>query len=192
MNRRILKTLTFILLLAALPLSAGASSLYCGNQLIKPGDLSYQVARECPEPFFIERWNYADPYGYHHLHGGYEAWLINFGPRKLIRRLVFFNGYLQRVQELEHGVPFEPGSRRCSAQDLENVGTSMGEVFANCGSPDFEYHSQPFLYHSPFVAGTPGFIVNETRWIYTFGRRAADRELIFRDGRLQRINKLRR
>lgn len=169
-----------------------ASTLYCGRHLVKPGDLTYQVSQICPEPFFIERWNYNNPYGYAHLHGGYEAWLINFGSRKLIRRLVFFNGYLQRVEELDHGVPFEPGSRSCSARDLENVGGSIGEVFANCGRPDFEYYSDPFLFHSPFLAGSPGFIVNETRWVYTYGRRASDRELIFRDGRLVRINKLRR
>lgn len=192
MDRQHLLFLALVALLAALPVDAGASSLYCGRHLIKPGDLTYQVAEVCPEPFFIERWSYSDPYGFAHLHGGYEAWLLNFGPRKLIRRLVFFNGYLQRVQELEHGVPYEPGTRSCSAQDLENVGTSIGEVFAHCGPPDFEFRSDPFLFHSPFIAGSPGFIVNETRWIYTFGRRASDRELIFRDGRLQRINKLRR
>ncbi len=191
MNRRYLILLGIVALLSACP-KAALASLYCGRHLVQIGDLSYQVAQICPEPFFIERWNYADPYRYTHLHGGYEAWLLNFGPRKLIRRLVFFNGYLQRVQELEHGVAFEPGTRRCSARDLENAGPSIGEVFARCGLPDFEYFSDPFLYHSPYLAGTPGFIVNETRWIYTFGRRARDRELIFRDGRLQRINKIRR
>ncbi len=191
MKRSGFSTLVMVLALCLFSLDALAS-LYCGRHLIKQGDLSYQVAQVCPEPFFIERWNYADPYGYVHLHGGYEAWLINFGSRKLIRRLVFRNGYLERVDELEHGVSFEPGSRRCSAQDLANAGNSIGEVFAKCGSPDFEYRSEPFLYHSPYLAGTPGFIVDETRWVYTFGRRASDRELIFRDGRLQRINKLRR
>lgn len=183
--------LLICLLLSAMSSDAFAS-MYCGRQLIKPGDLSYQVARYCPEPFFIERWDYGGAYGYAHLHGRYEAWLLNFGSRKLLRRLVFRDGYLERIEELGRGVSFEPGTRRCSASDLANVGSSIGEVFAYCGEPDFAYESQPFLYHSPYVAGNPGFIVDERRWIYTFGRRASDRELIFRDGRLQRINKLRR
>lgn len=190
-----------LLLLVLLCLSSAAdASLHCGNRLVNQGDPQYYVADVCPEPFWVERWElpldqyyYSGPYG-QRSYGGprYEAWYINFGPRKLIRRLVFRNGYLERQESLGRGVAFRPGSRRCSPRELRVAGESVGEIYAHCGEPDYIY-SEPVVYshhrrHGGFHRA--GHYVLRTRWVYDFGSRRFDRELIFEDGRLIRINEI--
>lgn len=168
-----------------------SDSFYCGRSLVKTGDLMHRVAQACPQPFWVERWAFPVRFGLPVYVGNYEAWSINFGSRRLLRRLVFHNGYLTRIQTLEHGVAFEPGSKRCRPLDIERAGNTASEIFARCGEPDYRYTELPVLqqpFHDPRL---PVFVANRERWVYSF-KRANDRELVFQDGHLQYINKLRR
>ena len=171
--------------------SHAADGFYCGRTLIKEGDLSHYVAQVCPKPFFVEHWAFPVGFGSPAFVGDYQAWSINSGSRRLLRRLVFQNGYLIRIQTLDRGVSFKPGSRRCRPADLEKAGNTISEIYAHCGEPDFIYDESPVLQRPISNIRLPVFVANRVRWVYTF-RRANDRELTFQDGRLQFINKLRR
>lgn len=177
-------------------------SLHCGNRIAKKGDPQYYVEEICPQPFWIERWvapielfHYSGPPGGHDRsrHGAnHEAWYVNFGARKLIRRLVFVNGYLERVESLGRGVGYRPGSRRCSSRELMVAGGSVGEIYAQCGEPDYIYDDDVAFvpYYRGGIALRGGHYVYRTRWIYRFGSRRFDLELVFEDGRLRHVNEL--
>lgn len=197
--------LTFGLLIAALWPSLASSdqgSLHCGNRLAQKGDPQYYVEDICPQPFWVERWvapielfHYSGPpQGHERSQRGanYEAWYLNFGSRRLIRRLVFLNGYLERVESLGRGVGFRPGSRSCNPRELAVAGESVGEIYAQCGEPDYIYDDQSVFvpHYRGGIALQGGHYVYRTRWIYRFGSRQFDRELIFEDGRLRQINEL--
>ena len=191
----------FLLLSCLLTSEAVLATLHCGNRLVDEGDPQYYVANHCPRPFWVERWTapesydyYSGPYGgYNHARPQYEAWYINFGARKLMRRLVFYNGYLVREQTLGRGVGFRPGSRSCSARELGHAGETAGEIFANCGEPDHIYDEPVQVYPNRRGAAygrRGGIVVYRTRWIYNYGSRRSDRELTFEDGRLLTIREL--
>lgn len=190
------KLLLLLLLLSSAPVMA---ALHCGNRLVDEGDPQYYVAEVCPRPYWVERWgvpydrgHYSGPYGAAYSSYQYEAWYINFGPRKLMRRLLFRNGYLVGEETLGRGVGFKPGSRRCSARELRQSGDSSGEIYANCGEPDYIYDEPVTVYPRRGRHGHrgPAHVVYRARWIYDFGSRRFDRELIFEDGRLLYINEL--
>lgn len=178
-------------LLIAIPASAD-STFYCGRKLVEVGDPIYRVDQRCPSPFYTEQWSSIQPgrgtVGFDaYPVDSFEAWYLNFGSRKLMRRLVFRNGYLYRVDELGHGVRFEPGSRKCRPADLENSGSSIGEVFANCGEPDFVL-DYPVILRRPYGRpNAPLEAIYRTRWVYDFGSRRLTRALVFEDGRLINI-----
>jgi len=178
-----------LLAIAMLLLAFNASaSLYCGAALIKVGDPQYRVAEACPRPFYEEQLPVFAGHGYAATVGalGFEqVWYFNFGSSKLMRRMVFSHGRLQRIDELGYGVGYVPGSRRCSARDLANAGTLSAEIYARCGAPDYVYdagsdYARSFRYgHLPAVTFT--------RWIYSWNGNSLDRELLFRNGRLMEL-----
>jgi hypothetical protein len=182
-----------LLLLGLFSLSAQAS-LYCGSALVKVGDPQHRVARACPQPFYQEPL-YSNP-AYHHAYGtaalfaAAEVWYLNFGSSKLMRRLVFSNGYLQRIDELGYGVGFAPGSRRCSARDLANAGSMTAEIFAHCGAPDYVYAGLPDQHYAQYYGHARAVVFS--RWIYVGHGDALDRELLFQQGQLIAIKVLSR
>lgn len=184
-----------LLVLFSLPAQA---SLYCGSDLVKVGDPQHRVVRACPQPFYQEPL-YHHPSGHHAYGHAYdhavvmpaaEVWYLNFGSGKLMRRLVFSNGYLQRIDELGYGVGYTPGSRRCAARDLANAGSVTAEIYARCGAPDYVYAGLSVPHYAGHYghAQSGGF----TRWIYAGHGGALDRELLFQQGRLLEIRSLAR
>lgn len=168
---------------------AAARDLYCGSNLVRIGDPIWRVGRRCPEPFWVERWQQplafdrlGRPLGHHA--DSIEVWYLNFGPRRHMRRLTFRNGHLDRAESLRYGVEWEPGSRRCTARELETAGDTVGEIYARCGEPDFRYDFSTTIgpYYGgpwPLPVGTERFL-----WAYDFGGGRFVRELFFIDGRL--------
>ncbi len=183
------------LLLIIFSLSAQAS-MYCGSSLVKVGDPQHRVARACPQPFYQEplysNHSYQHAYGAAPVFAVAEVWYLNFGSSKLMRRLVFSNGRLQRIDELGYGVGYTPGSRRCAARDLANAGAMTAEIFARCGAPDYVYSGLPQNHYAQHYgsyyghAQAGGFM----RWIYAGHGDALDRELLFQQGQLLEIRAL--
>ena len=182
-----------LVLLAAPPLWAAADTLQCNRQIVRSGDPIWQVARKCPEPFWQERYDRttaADRFGRPLELQRVEVWTLNFGHRRLMRRLVFINGRLARIHSLGYGVNYVPGSRRCTPNELNNAGDTVAEIYARCGKPDYS-HEVPtpgqYGYHG-------GRVESQERlsWTYDFGSRHHPRELLFINGRLHTIRTERR
>jgi hypothetical protein len=193
MIRAFLTTLP-ILMLLGMSANIQARGLYCDGRLVQAGDPIWQVGRACPEPFWRENYDRAgvlDCLGRIHGWQRVEIWTMNFGQRRLMRRLVFVDGRLDRVDALGYGVPWNPGSRRCTPRELEQAGRTVAEIYARCGHPDHHYElSSPELHG--YWAGPHSPRDIRERWTYDFGPRHHARELEFINGRLQRIDTLRR
>lgn len=114
--------------LLALPLlllmSEPAAAFRCGNKLVKDGMHEQQVIAICGEPTTRRMLGYAVRslnYGWRQVYaGGFERrrfpgyaqlseevivteYVYNFGPRKLMRRLVFEGGVLVRIETIGYG-----------------------------------------------------------------------------------------
>ncbi len=190
MNRQVI-----LLGLATLLFPGSAMALRCGQRIVDTGDTITRVSRYCPEPFWVDRYSSShlgqSYYGYgNEIIGQREDWYLNFGPRKLMRRLTFFNGYLEKVETLDYGYPSIPNSSNCSAHDLDLAGDTLAEIYANCGPPDYQY-SYPVVgypyHHGPNsrISGPPVTFLHHV-WTYSPGR-GRERILHFESGQLLSI-----
>ncbi len=181
----------------ALSQPASAHSLNCSGSIIQRGDSIHQVYQRCPEPFWTERWQLPVTVGGTRRSPLYstdtiETWYLNFGSRRLMRMLVFRNGYLERIDQLGYGVGFRPGSRQCAAQALRTAGETSGEIWARCGEPTHRYE---FPVVTGGYQGGPWSSAQQQHqeiWTYEFGGRQHARELTFRNGRLIGLRSLTR
>ena len=208
-SRKLLLGLTGLFLLAT---STEVWAVRCGNRLVNTGDPISRAARFCPEPFWVEEWRapgagnnqYQFPPGqrthrssglvtYHAAATDYfEAWYINFGSRKLMRRLVFRNGYLDYEDTLGYGFKSLP-RKKCRASDLETAGRTLAEIFLKCGPPDYDYSYPVTVYprHKDRKKGYGGrLILYRHVWTYNL-KGQLDRELHCEEGRVIQLNVLR-
>lgn len=122
-------TLQILLLSASLILFAEPSkALRCGTKIISIGDGKHKILARCGEPDFVETREQHSPPGcsspeysdnyeprYYSEHYGrprnypiclvkiLEVWTYNFGPHKFIKELVFEDGLLKEINNLEYG-----------------------------------------------------------------------------------------
>lgn len=115
---------TMLFLLALAP---RAEALRCGSDLVREGDLAYEVRRACGEPDWVQ--SYYAGYG-----GGEEVWHYNFGPNDLIRIMQFRDGRLRRIQTAGRGFvePDQPGA--CRPTDIVTEMSAL-ELLQRCGEP---------------------------------------------------------
>jgi uncharacterized protein DUF2845 len=109
--KRVLALIAFGLIVAS-PAFAG---LRCGTKLVSEGDTSGEVAAKCGEPTDVVRmksvfrrpviWVYGRPQyiGEDYIEIPVEAWVYNLGPNKLMRRLVFEDGVVSKIETLGYG-----------------------------------------------------------------------------------------
>jgi hypothetical protein len=92
--------------------SVQCHALRCGNKIVNSGDSKYKILARCGEPDFVETREKFHPPGCN----GYgatgfpichvefiEVWTYNFGPHKFIKELVFRDGVLKDINNLEYG-----------------------------------------------------------------------------------------
>lgn len=111
------------LLVAALLAAESAHAFRCGSKIVRDGMHEQQVIAICGEPTTMRKIGYAvrafdfriyRPHGskdyYRHPAFGTLAtdvivteWVYNFGPRKLMRRLVFEGGVLVTIDTIGYG-----------------------------------------------------------------------------------------
>jgi len=185
MNKALLHCfLAFLLYPGLLLFSNDAEAVRCSNKLIKEGDPVSRLERYCPEPFWIERWSNPailddSPYALQ-LTDGMEAWYINFGPRKLVRRMVFRNGILKSEQTLDYGFNRAPEKNDCRGSDLDRAGSSLVSLYQRCGAPDQESFYPVTVYPGfggvqPLPGyGYPGQAIVVYRLIWTYYPRRGD------------------
>lgn len=178
-------------LMLMMPAAVEARALYCDGRLVQVGDPIWQVGRACPEPFWREDFDEPisrDRRGHTVGWQRVESWTLNFGPNRFMRRLIFLNGTLHRIESLGYGVRWEPGTNRCNWRDLEQAGNTAAEIFARCGEPDYRYQ----LPASPQFGGRAGpapVYGQRERWIYDYNQGRNARELLFHNGRLQQLQR---
>ncbi len=87
--------------LLLLVFSGHAYALKCGTHIIKIGERTHQVLDACGEPDFIDHYERDLGYPYHPIH--IEVWTYNYGRRKFMQELVFENGRLKKINQLDYG-----------------------------------------------------------------------------------------
>ena len=87
----------------------------CGSRLVSEGDGKDKVISLCGEPTsisfegVIRGWRYTyGPYDYSYVGPGYaeipvELWTYNFGPHKLLRKLLFHGDELVEIRTAGYG-----------------------------------------------------------------------------------------
>lgn len=103
-------------------ISVEGHALRCGKRLISVGDSKFQVLNRCGDPDYTEiRKRLIGCSGYsgnepfidndYNLqensqvcnHQQLDVWVYNFGPQKFMRELVFLEGKLIKINDLEYG-----------------------------------------------------------------------------------------
>ena len=100
---------------------ASALAMRCGTSLVTEGDTQEEVLRNCGEPVqtssrYITRGaSYSDLRFGNSISGSttgqyffaeevlVEEWIFNFGPNKLMRKVIFENGIVADVETLAYG-----------------------------------------------------------------------------------------
>jgi hypothetical protein len=182
--------LAIVLLLA----SPAAVAMRCGSRIVTEGTQDFQVRDRCGEPFYADTYfatEVLDARGpvaaYRDVQ--YDVWYYNFGPRNLMRRVVFRDGVVAREETLGYGgvaigEDCNPGR--------DSRGVSVGELVARCGEPASRRTSIDTIVHRP----VPGYArYREQRreeWIYDFGESRFLRSFLLVDGRVEDIDTVQR
>ena len=110
----------FAIVAAGLLASDAAHAFRCGTKLVRDGMHEQQVIAACGEPTTVRHLGYAIRAYDFRRHRGYTAYryphsrhfntevvvteyIYNFGPRKLMRRLVFEGGVLVEIESIGYG-----------------------------------------------------------------------------------------
>ncbi len=123
MNSIMRHALVICLLTGGLLFTSNAHALRCGNKIVRDGMHEAEVLAICGEPLtrrdigrtlrghdvYVQRRGEGYPLNRHYYpgYGSTEVvvteYVYNFGPRKLMRRLVFEGGVLVRIESLGYG-----------------------------------------------------------------------------------------
>ncbi|MBL8298334.1 MAG: DUF2845 domain-containing protein [Rhodanobacteraceae bacterium] len=177
----------FCLLLA---LTAPAYALRCGTRVVDEGDRDFSVRERCGEPFYVDQFTSirvqgADSLRETQVEDVYDVWYYNFGPRKLMVRLLFLNGHLQQEETLGYGVTTLGDS--CNLDSL-STGTSAGEIIARCGQPAARRNQRRAEVNRDSRGNERYTPIRVEEWTYDFGDSRLLRVLTLQNGRLQRVD----
>lgn len=180
-----------VMVLLLLPM-AEAMAMRCGNRVVTTGDRDFQVRERCGEPFYVGSYSELEVRGQYgpleqRVERVFEEWYYNFGPRSLVRRLLFADGRLVRLDTAGYG-------SRSVGDDCGDAalrpGLTPGEVFLRCGAP--EGRSQ--RYEDTVVRdGAGNALVRPVRreeWRYRLRGSRFMRLAVFVDGRLQQVDRV--
>ena len=179
-----------VLLLAA----PAAHAMRCGNLLVTDGLQDFQVRSRCGDPFWTDSYTNVEVIG---AYGPverqrtvqYDVWYYNFGPRQLMRELIFCDGRLVSEQTLGHGVA-DIGSDCNPNRDY--AGLSVGELYARCGEPASRRSETDTLVRRPAPGIERWRDQRRKDWIYDFGDDRFVRLVRLIDGRVVGSEQVRR
>lgn len=183
-----MKRLALLCLLLAL--TAPAQALRCGTRVIDDGDRDFAVRERCGEPFYVDQFTSVSVRGADgpyetQVEDVYDVWYYNFGPRKLMVRLLFLNGRLQREETLGYGVTSLGDS--CNLDSL-TAGTSAGEIVAYCGQPASRRNQRRATVNRDNFGNERYTSVRVEEWTYDLGGSRLLRVLTLQNGRLQGVS----
>lgn len=101
------------LLLCLLCIATDALAFRCGHELVQVGDHKWDVLEKCGDPERVDQRIAVRGSRLRHPYGALEEnryeevvideWIYNFGPRKFKQFLLFENGVLTKIQNLDYG-----------------------------------------------------------------------------------------
>ena len=177
-----MKTLTLLAMMLLAGHGITSDGMRCDRGLIGNGDWPAEVREACGEP------DYRATYPQQVLGGiglirEETHWYYNRGPNEFVRRLVFRNGELRRVETLGYGFA---GSPSCSVDALR-TGMSEFELHARCGEPEASRVEWRVLRQGSHYGATAATPVSE--WLYSFGSTRFRRVVRLQDGRITAIER---
>lgn len=183
-----MKRLALLCLLSLL--ATPALALRCGTRVVSEGDRDFAVRERCGEPFYVDQFSSVQVRGANgpfesQVEDVYDVWYYNFGPRRLMLRLLFLNGRLQREETLGYGVTTLGES--CNLDALP-AGTSAGEIVAYCGSPAARRQQRSADIRRDNFGNERYRPVRIEEWTYDLGDTRLLRVLTLHNGRLQRVD----
>lgn len=192
MPRRSLYPCIAMLLALALWPAASAEAMRCGSRIVSTGDYDFQVRERCGQPDWVDTRRELLTRGAYgpverRAERVIEDWYYDRGPSALVQRLVFVDGRLYRTESAGYG----PGARTGSCGDVDfSRGATTGEIMLRCGRPD----SRALRYRDEILRDGRGNELLRPReveeWIYAGVGGRMGRILVFRDGRLDRVDTL--
>jgi hypothetical protein len=163
-----------------------AASLRCGTRIVKEGDRDFAVSERCGTPYWSDVY-----YGVDVIDRGsrmerqrevqWTVWYYNFGPKALLRGLVFRDGVLQHIESFGYGVN-EIGTS-CHANS-PFTGMSVGELVARCGEPASRREYRDSVVYRPDPRIEKWRDQRREEWIYDFGDSRLLRVLRLDNGRV--------
>lgn len=185
------RILAALLLLGA---AADAQALRCDGRVVAVGDHAIQVRERCGEPFWIDAYTEVLVEGEYgplerRVERPVEAWYYNFGPNRLLRRLLLVDDRLQREDSLGYGVAAIGADCRIDALP---AGTSAGVLVARCGVPASRRDRWREVIHRDGAGTARRRFVRDEDWIYDLGANRDRRLLRLVDGVLQAVERLER
>lgn len=174
------------LLFAALP----AHALRCGTRVVTTDDRDVAVRERCGEPYYTDQLVVYDVRGAdgpfeRQTENVYDAWYYNFGPRKLMVRLLFLNGRLHREDTLGYGVNRIGDS--CTLDSFP-TGTTAGEIVAYCGMPASRHTQREAIVRRDGIGNERYTPIRRETWTYDLGGNRLLRILTLENGRLQSVD----
>jgi hypothetical protein len=178
-----------LLLGGAMTAAVPAHALRCGTRVIDTGDRDFAVRDRCGEPFWTEQFYSVDVRGAdsafeRQTENVYDAWYYNFGPRRLMVRLLFRNGELVREETLGYGVTRIGDG--CNLDALPH-GTPSGEIVAHCGAPSQQRSQREAFVRRDGLGNERITPVRREEWVYDLGGNRLMRVLLLENGRLQEV-----
>lgn len=186
-----LRAILSLLLLAA---AGDALALRCDGRLLGVGDTEIKARATCGEPYWIDRFVDTEIVG-----AGrpvemqrdvpIELWYYNFGPRRLLVRLLFRAGELVREDTLGYGVAAIGEDCR---PKLALAGLSAGELYAHCGEPLTRRVINGLVVRRPARGIEHWRDLRDEDWIYDPGPGHLLRNVHLRNGQVTSVEALAR
>lgn len=182
------------LILAFVAFAPSAFALRCDGRIVGTGDRDFQARDRCGAPYWVDRFVDTEVVGTDRpiqlqKEVPFEIWYYNFGPRRLISRLVFRDGTLVAEDTLGYGVD-EIGDN-CHP-NLPFTGMSAGELYAHCGEPMWRRAASGYVVRRPAPGVERWRDLRSEDWVYDFGEGRLLRELHLRNGRVDSVESLSR
>lgn len=183
-----------LLALALLACATPAAALRCDGRLVERGDHAIQIAERCGAPFWIDAYTevfVAGEFGplEQRAERAVEAWYYNFGPNRLLRRLLLVDDRLVREDSLGYGVATLGADCRIDALP---AGTPAGVLVARCGEPLSRRERWREVTRRDGAGNARRRFIRDEDWLYDVGTNRDRRLLRLVDGVVQGVERLER
>jgi hypothetical protein len=178
-----------VLLLGA---CAPALALRCDGRVVDLGDHAIQITERCGAPFWVDGYTEVLVRGEfgpleQRFERPVEAWYYNFGPNRLLRRLLLVDDRLVREDSLGYGVATIGADCRIDALP---AGTPAGIIVARCGEPASRRERWREIVRRDAAGNARRRFIRDEDWVYDLDANRDLRLLRLVDGVVQSVERL--